>query len=56
MTVTTPAAPRTPLERLRWALTDAWTITGRDLAHWVRQPAPVVVGVLFSVLMVLMFG
>jgi ABC-2 type transport system permease protein len=56
MTITTPAAPRTPLARLRWALTDAWTITGRDLAHWVRQPAPVVVGVLFSVLMVLMFG
>jgi ABC-2 type transport system permease protein len=56
MTITTSAAPRTPLERLRWALTDALTITGRDLAHWVRQPAPVVVGVLFSVLMVLMFG
>ena len=56
MTITTPAAPRTALERLRWALTDAWTITGRDLAHWARQPAPLVVGVGFSVLMVLMFG
>jgi ABC-2 type transport system permease protein len=56
MTITTPAAPRTPLERLRWAITDAWTVTGRDLAHWARQPGPVVVGLLFPVLMVLMFG
>ena len=56
MTITTPAAPRTPLDRLRWAVADAWTITGRDLAHWARQPAPVVVGLLFPVLMVVMFG
>jgi ABC-2 type transport system permease protein len=56
MTITIPAAPRTPLERLRWAVTDAWTVTGRDLAHWARQPAPVVVGLLFPVLMVVMFG
>ena len=56
MTIITPAVPRTPLERQRWALADSLTITGRDLAQWVRQPAPVVVGVLFSVLMVLMFG
>jgi ABC-2 type transport system permease protein len=56
MTITTPAAPRTPLGRLRWAVTDAWTITGRDLAHWARQPAPVIVGLLFPVLMVVMFG
>jgi ABC-2 type transport system permease protein len=51
-----PAAPRTPLDRLRWAVTDAWTMTGRDLAHWVRQPAPVLVGLLFPVMIVLMFG
>jgi hypothetical protein len=38
-TTDTPAIPRTPLERLRWAILDTWTITGRDLAHWVRQPA-----------------
>jgi ABC-2 type transport system permease protein len=56
MTITTPAVPRTPLERLRWAATDAWTVTGRDLAHWARQPAPVIVGLLFPVLMVVMFG
>jgi ABC-2 type transport system permease protein len=56
MTIMTPAAPRTPLDRLRWAVVDAWTITGRDLAHWVRQPAPVVVGLLFPVLTLVMFG
>jgi ABC-2 type transport system permease protein len=31
-------------------------MTRRDLAHWVRQPAPVVVGLLFPILLVLMFG
>jgi ABC-2 type transport system permease protein len=56
MTITAPAAPRTPLERLRWAVADAWTITGRDLAHWARQPTPVVVGLLFPVLVLVMFG
>jgi ABC-2 type transport system permease protein len=56
MTIMTPAAPRTPLDRLRWAVVDAWTITGRDLAHWVRQPAPVVVALLFPVLTMVMFG
>jgi ABC-2 type transport system permease protein len=56
MTIMTPAAPRTPLDRLRWAVVDTWTITGRDLAHWVRQPAPVVVGLLFPVLTLVMFG
>jgi ABC-2 type transport system permease protein len=56
MTITTPAAPRTAQDRLRWAVADAWTITGRDLAHWVRQPTPVVVGLLFPVLMLVMFG
>ena len=41
---------------MRWAFADAWTITRRDLAHWVRQPTPVLVGLLFPVLTVLMFG
>lgn len=56
MTATTPQVPRTPLDRLRWAAVDGWTIARRALAHWVRQPAPVIVGLLFPVLMVLMFG
>jgi ABC-2 type transport system permease protein len=56
LTTETPTVPRTPLERLRWAVLDTWTITGRDLAHWVRQPTPVLVGLLFPVMLVLMFG
>jgi ABC transporter DrrB family efflux protein len=41
---------------LRWAVADGWQVTRRDLLHWVRQPAPVIVGLLFPVLLVLMFG
>jgi ABC transporter DrrB family efflux protein len=41
---------------MRWALADGWTITRRDLLHWTRDPGPVVIGLLFPVLMVLMFG
>lgn len=40
----------------RWAVADGWTMTRRDVAHWVRQPAPVVVSLLFPILLVLMFG
>jgi ABC-2 type transport system permease protein len=56
MTTTAPIIPRSPLDRLRWAVADAWAVTLRDLTHWVHQPATVVVGLLFPVLMVLMFG
>jgi ABC-2 type transport system permease protein len=28
----------------------------RDIAHWTRQPAPVIIGLLFPVMVVLMFG
>jgi len=56
MTTTTPVIPRTRLDRLRWAVADAWTITLRDLLHWLRQPAPVVVGLLFPVMVVLLFA
>ena len=41
---------------LRWALADGLTVARRDLLHWSRQPGPVVVGLLFPVLVVLMFG
>jgi len=41
---------------LRWAFSDGWTVTRRDLMQWARQPAPVIVGLLFPVLLVLMFG
>lgn len=38
------------------AVTDTWTMTRRDLTHWAVQPGVVVVGWLFPVLVVLMFG
>jgi ABC-2 type transport system permease protein len=41
---------------MRWVFADSATITGRELAHWARQPAQVVVGLLFPVMLVLMFG
>jgi ABC-type multidrug transport system permease subunit len=56
MTNPATALPRTPLERLRWAVTDAWVITQRDLLHWASQPGQIAILLLFPVLMVLMFG
>jgi len=41
--------------RVRWAVADGWTITRRDLAHWGRQPGQIAVGLLFPVMLVLMF-
>ena len=43
------------LERSRWAVADALTVAGRDVAHWRRQPVAVLVGALFPVLLLLMF-
>ncbi|MGK5557545.1 ABC transporter permease [Actinomadura kijaniata] len=51
-----PAVPTGPAARLRWTVADAWTITGRALAHWARQPGQVVLGLLFPVMVVLMMG
>jgi ABC-2 type transport system permease protein len=44
-----------PGGRLRWAVTDALTVAGRDVAHWRRQPAGLVVGLLFPVLLMVVF-
>jgi ABC transporter DrrB family efflux protein len=38
-----------------WALTDSWTMTRRELAHWARQPVQVLVGLVFPVMLLLMF-
>ncbi|HEV3014865.1 MAG TPA: ABC transporter permease, partial [Actinomycetota bacterium] len=54
--VATPPMPETAAQRLRWALADAWTVTGRDLAHWARQPATLALNLLFMVMVVLLFG
>jgi ABC transporter DrrB family efflux protein len=51
-----PGDDRTPLGRARWALSDGLTVAGRDVGHWRRQPAQLLVGLLFPVLMVVMFG
>jgi ABC-2 type transport system permease protein len=52
----TTTLPRETLrERVRWAVADALTVAGRDVAHWRRQPAAVLVGALFPVLLLLMF-
>lgn len=56
MSITIPDLPRGPLARLRWALADGWTITLRGLTHWTREPGTVISGLLFPVMMVLMFG
>ena len=56
MTTGHPTLPTTTADRLRWAVADAFTIAGRDLLHWARQPTPVLVNLLFPVLMVVMFG
>jgi ABC-2 type transport system permease protein len=55
-TVAAPPIPETPAQRLRWTLADAWTVTGRDLAHWARQPVTLVMNLAFMVMVVLMFG
>jgi ABC-type multidrug transport system permease subunit len=53
----TPEIPRTIRSRIGWALSDTWVITGRDLAHWRRQPGAVIASTLaFPVMIVLMFG
>nr|MDT0657944.1 ABC transporter permease [Micromonospora sp. DSM 115978] len=55
-TLVRPKPAPTPLARLGWALADAATITLRDLQHWRRQPAQVLIGLLFPIMVVLMFG
>ncbi|WP_433282492.1 hypothetical protein ACQPZA_18015 [Pseudonocardia xinjiangensis] len=42
--------------RLRWALTDAATLTGRYLAHLRHQPAELAGAIGFPILLVLMFA
>jgi len=56
MTVHAPSLPRAPFGRVRWAIVDTWIVTRRDLTHWVNAPAQIIVGLLFPVMVVLMFG
>jgi ABC-2 type transport system permease protein len=41
---------------LGWALADIWVITRRDLYHWRQQPAGVIIGWVFPIMIVLLFG
>ncbi|MFG1772958.1 ABC transporter permease [Nocardia salmonicida] len=45
-----------PGSTLSTALTDSWTMTRRELAHWARQPVQMVVGLVFPVMLLLMFS
>ncbi|MCU1431022.1 MAG: transporter [Actinotalea sp.] len=38
------------------AVTEGWVLTQRDLLHWVRQPWAPIFGLLFSVMLLLVFG
>ncbi|WP_083734118.1 ABC transporter permease [Actinomadura sp. CNU-125] len=55
-TLPVPEIPRSPLGRLRWAAADGWTLTRRALAHWVKRPEQLAIGLAFPVLLVLMMG
>ncbi|MFD3941214.1 ABC transporter permease [Streptomyces sp. NPDC058579] len=39
-----------------YVMSDCWTMTRRELAHWARQPIVMVVGLAFPIMMLLMFG
>ncbi|RKN04698.1 ABC transporter permease [Streptomyces radicis] len=56
MTAPTPVIPQSGLERVRWAVSDTWTITLRYLMHLSRSPERVVGTMLFPVVSILLFG
>lgn len=41
---------------LRWGLSDAWTITRRDVTHWLQQPGVAALGWIFPIMILLMFA
>ena len=45
-----------PLTRLRWALSDTWTLTIRGINHWIRQPLTVIGGMAFMIMLVALYG
>ncbi|GAA2719597.1 MULTISPECIES: ABC transporter permease [Streptomyces] len=54
--IATPEVPTSLPARLGWVLADSWTLTLRGLSHWVRNPTQILAGLLFPILMVLLFG
>ncbi len=51
-----PALPRTVGERLRWLVTDAWSLAMRDVIRIVREPAELIGTLAFPIISVLLFG
>lgn len=43
------------MSAVAWVVSDSWTMTRRELAHWARQPVQVAVGLVFPVMLLLMF-
>jgi ABC-2 type transport system permease protein len=39
-----------------WMVSDSWTLTRRTLLHWRNHPAQLLLGLLFPVMVLLMFG
>ncbi|MGD9892221.1 MAG: ABC transporter permease [Dehalococcoidia bacterium] len=56
MSIQTPAIPQSSLDRFRWAGIDAWSIAGRDLRHWIREPVSIIFRLLYPIISVLLFG
>lgn len=55
-TVTPFTADRVDRDRRPNALREGWLIAGRDVLHWVREPWGIVFGLLFNIMLILMFG
>nr|WP_233604700.1 ABC transporter permease [Micromonospora sp. HM5-17] len=44
------------MSRLRWAVVDGWTMTGRNMAHVVRSPEEIFIYFSLPIMFVLVFG
>lgn len=44
------------MNRLTWALADGWTVTRREVTHWTANPGQLVAGLLFPVMVLLLFA
>ncbi|GAA3025371.1 ABC transporter permease [Kitasatospora sp. NPDC058063] len=57
MTVqSTPVARRTPVTRLRWALSDGFVLVGREFSRLRQEPGSLIAALIFPAVMVLLFG
>ena len=51
-----PAAPEGPLSTLYWGSRDTWTVTKRNLRHYLRQPRLLVFSTIQPVMFVILFS